>query len=352
MRSDTVRRVRFVAWFILVSICLANFAKAESSEEQRKRELFLRAREDMRSLQTPSPSKPQSKPEPAPRASSTPRAPEPKPDDTPVKRASTPEPAPVKRAETPEPTPVRRAESPKPTPKEEATPKPTPTPKQPEPTPTPRVKSTPEKKEEKPKSTPIKAPIKIEKSGLQKDQGLEPPKKGKGFSLFGPKYKYLTPSVRREIDNAKVKKGRWKYIIVHNSGTRQGNAKAFHIYHLRTRKMANGLAYHFVIGNGRGAGDGEIEVGGRWRRQINGGHVASDYLNNISLGICLVGDINRDKPTQAPVGCPGGTDPLSPPAGGQTQGQAANRKGTQGNQSQADRLSGESLSVAVDASEI
>jgi len=63
--------------------------------------------------------------------------------------------------------------------------------------------------------------------------------------------------------------------------------------------MQNGLAYHFVIGNGRSSGDGQVEIGSRWTRQINGGHVASDYLNNIALGICLVGDLNRDKPTPA-----------------------------------------------------
>jgi hypothetical protein len=39
-------------------------------------------------------------------------------------------------------------------------------------------------------------------------------------------------------------------------------------------------------------------VGDRWRRQINGGHVHSDYLNNIALGICLVGDFNRGQPTR------------------------------------------------------
>ena len=63
--------------------------------------------------------------------------------------------------------------------------------------------------------------------------------------------------------------------------------------------MQNGLAYHFVIGNGTSSGNGQIEIGDRWRRQINGGHVHSDYLNNISLGICLVGDFNRDQPTRA-----------------------------------------------------
>ena len=42
-----------------------------------------------------------------------------------------------------------------------------------------------------------------------------------------------------------------------------------------------------------------IEIGNRWDRQLNGGHVHSDYLNYISIGICLVGDFNRDLPTKA-----------------------------------------------------
>jgi len=28
---------------------------------------------------------------------------------------------------------------------------------------------------------------------------------------------------------------------------------------------------HFVIGNGTSTGNGQVEVGNRWRRQINGG---------------------------------------------------------------------------------
>jgi hypothetical protein len=102
-----------------------------------------------------------------------------------------------------------------------------------------------------------------------------------------------------EIRRAPVASNRWKFIVVHNSGTRQGNAKVFDYYHRHVRRMQNGLAYHFVIGNGTSTGNGEIEVGDRWRRQINGGHVHSDYLNNIALGICLVGDFNRDQPTRA-----------------------------------------------------
>lgn len=132
-----------------------------------------------------------------------------------------------------------------------------------------------------------------------------PPPKPERRGLFGwgggPRYKYLTPAVRKAIDDAPVKRGRWKYIIVHNSATRQGNAKAFDNYHRKVRKMQNGLAYHFVIGNGTSSGNGEIEIGNRWVRQINGGHVASDYLNNISIGICFVGDFDRDLPKKAQV---------------------------------------------------
>ena len=152
-----------------------------------------------------------------------------------------------------------------------------------------------------PAGRPLDAPILIEKSGLQEEAGYEPPTK----SLFGgfmKRYRYLTPSVRKAIDNAKVQRGRWKYIIVHNSGTRQGNARIFENYHRKVRKMQNGLAYHFVIGNGNSSGNGQIEIGSRWTRQINGGHVASDYLNDISLGICLVGDLNRDLPTKDQLG--------------------------------------------------
>jgi hypothetical protein len=150
-----------------------------------------------------------------------------------------------------------------------------------------------------PRGERLDAPILIEKSGLEEDQGLEPaPKSGGGWLR---RWRYLTPAVRRAIDQAKVRKGRWKYVIVHNSGTRQGNARIFDRYHRRVRRMQNGLAYHFVIGNGRSSGNGQIEIGSRWTRQINGGHVASDYLNNIAIGVCLVGDLNRQAPTQAQI---------------------------------------------------
>ncbi len=330
-----VRKQSPVFWVLLLAgiFLLIPAVRAQISEEEKKR-LFLQAREDIRPVPKPSPA-------------ATPR-PKPQPASTPAPK-STPRP---QKAEEPEEEPA-----PKPTPKatprpqkeeeleEEPAPKPTPksTPRpQEEKEPTPRpAPTTPEKEkgsdsqdvidipkdlsgEERAKSGPapeskpvpvpamspaqipqgktpqgraLDAPILVEKSGLEEDQGIEPAPKAQFGGLF-KRYRYLTPAVRKAIDQARVQRGRWKYIIVHNSGTRQGNARVFDVYHRRVRKMQNGLAYHFVIGNGNSSGNGEIEIGNRWTRQINGGHVASDYLNNIALGICLVGDLNRDKPTK------------------------------------------------------
>jgi N-acetylmuramoyl-L-alanine amidase len=148
------------------------------------------------------------------------------------------------------------------------------------------------------------AQVTIEKSGYEKPVGFFARLfGGGGRSSGGGNYRYLTSSVRAQIDRAPVIPRRWQYIIVHNSGTRQGNAAAFDYYHRHVRRMQNGLAYHFVIGNGTSTRNGEVEIGDRWRRQINGGHVHSDYLNNIALGICLVGDFNRDQPTRAQLDC-------------------------------------------------
>jgi hypothetical protein len=166
------------------------------------------------------------------------------------------------------------------------------------PSPVPRAKSA--------VAAPVEEPeqLTIEKYGYEKPRGFWARLFGGGrSSSTGAGYRYLTSSVRAQIDRAPVTRGRWQYIVVHNSGTRQGNAAAFDYYHRHFRRMQNGLAYHFVIGNGTSTGNGQIEVGDRWRRQINGGHVHSDYLNNIALGICLVGDFNRDQPTRAQLDC-------------------------------------------------
>ena len=69
--------------------------------------------------------------------------------------------------------------------------------------------------------------------------------------------------------------------------------------HREERNMENGLAYHFVIGNGKGMGNGEIFIGDRWQKQINGGHLKSAWKNEISIGICLVGNFENQAPSKS-----------------------------------------------------
>ncbi len=105
-------------------------------------------------------------------------------------------------------------------------------------------------------------------------------------------------AVRARIDNVTdFTPGRWKNIIVHHSATGNGNAEIFDRSHRRDRRMVNGLGYHFIIGNGTNSGNGEIEIGPRWTRQLAGGHVSSPVYNHNSIGICLVGNFEQTHPS-------------------------------------------------------
>jgi len=106
------------------------------------------------------------------------------------------------------------------------------------------------------------------------------------------------PALRKTMTGTAVRSGRWKYIVIHHSGTSMGTMKGMDRYHREERHMENGLAYHFVIGNGNGMKDGEIEAGARWTDQLDGGHLASEALNKKSVGICLVGNFDETAPTR------------------------------------------------------
>ncbi len=94
----------------------------------------------------------------------------------------------------------------------------------------------------------------------------------------------------------RIDRNRWRYIVAHHSAIERGNAAIYGANHVR-RGMPNGLAYHFVIGNGIDSGDGEIEVGSRWTGQLIGGHVRNRAVNENGIGICLVGNLENRAPT-------------------------------------------------------
>lgn len=120
-------------------------------------------------------------------------------------------------------------------------------------------------------------------------QRLTIPGGGGGSVLIG--------NVQAETRRIQVQRDRWRTIVVHHSGIRFGNASSYDNFHRTQRRMQHGLAYHFVIGNGVDSGDGQIEIGGRWRQQLNGGHVRNSAVNEVGIGICLVGNFMETHPT-------------------------------------------------------
>ncbi len=91
----------------------------------------------------------------------------------------------------------------------------------------------------------------------------------------------------------------WDYLVMHHSASSSGNAARFDVEH--KERGWDGLGYHFVIGNGHGSGDGEVEVGFRWQQQREGAHAGNEVMNQHGIGICLVGDFTKRRPTNAQV---------------------------------------------------
>ena len=117
-----------------------------------------------------------------------------------------------------------------------------------------------------------------------------------GTKAITPKHPTLPSSVLKTL-NAIKSSSRWKKIVIHHSATPVDDPMNMHRVH-KARGMKNGLAYHFVISNGsRKATDGEIYVGGRWKGQLDGGHMKKSSLNKTTIGICLIGNFELRAPT-------------------------------------------------------
>lgn len=108
---------------------------------------------------------------------------------------------------------------------------------------------------------------------------------------------HKVPYIESQLNRYSVRD--WKYIVIHHSASASGCAAEFDRFHRVKRGWENGLGYHFVIGNGNGSGDGQVEIGNRWVKQIDGAHAGVQEYNHYGIGICLVGNFNGSYPTAA-----------------------------------------------------
>lgn len=91
----------------------------------------------------------------------------------------------------------------------------------------------------------------------------------------------------------------WKYVVLHHSANEAGDYAQIDREHRKVLGF-EGCGYHFVIGNGSGSPDGQIEVAERWSSQKNGVHcrnAKTPEVNEYGIGICLVGDLDNMPPT-------------------------------------------------------
>lgn len=99
---------------------------------------------------------------------------------------------------------------------------------------------------------------------------------------------------------SKVEKN-WKAIVIHHSATDTGNVASIDDYHRNTNGW-DGIGYDFVIGNGSGCGNGEVDSTFRWTGQKTGAHCktdASNWANEQAIGICLIGNFNNRRPSSS-----------------------------------------------------
>ena len=92
----------------------------------------------------------------------------------------------------------------------------------------------------------------------------------------------------------------WRYIVIHHSASASGNAITIDAEH--RHRGFDEMGYHFVITNGNGGPDGEVQSGSRWLRQKWGAHTGgtpNNEYNNYGIGVCLIGDFTDHPPTDA-----------------------------------------------------
>lgn len=96
---------------------------------------------------------------------------------------------------------------------------------------------------------------------------------------------------------------KWQSLVLHHTATTVGSVETIHETHLKKKDTQGnpwlGIGYHFVIGNGQGMADGEVEPTFRWRQQLHGAHAGVGTYNQTGIGIVLVGNFEKTPPTKS-----------------------------------------------------
>ncbi len=111
------------------------------------------------------------------------------------------------------------------------------------------------------------------------------------------------PAIETVINDTQRPLRSWKFVILHHTATSSGSVESIDADH-KTRRDANGrqwkgIGYHFLIGNGHGMPDGDVQATFRWDQQLAGAHAGDAEYNELGIGVCLVGNFEETPPTPA-----------------------------------------------------
>jgi len=122
--------------------------------------------------------------------------------------------------------------------------------------------------------------------------GNNPPSAG-AFSLAV--YSRLDPVDESIRSRAPQLPGKWDCIEIYNSGTRGGNIEQ--IASMERLNASEDINCHFIVCNGRGGQDGQIQGTDRWQKQRPVTPDKSWYGSRKTLRICVVADGKTARPT-------------------------------------------------------
>ncbi len=124
--------------------------------------------------------------------------------------------------------------------------------------------------------------------------GNNPPSAG-AFCLSS--YYRLDPIEQVIASRVVQSPNRWNRVEIHYSGTKSGNIKQLASFSGRTNPKD--INCHFVICNGLGAADGQIQPTEKWQRQLSIKSDRGRENSNRTIRICIISDGKTTFPTDS-----------------------------------------------------
>ncbi len=88
----------------------------------------------------------------------------------------------------------------------------------------------------------------------------------------------------------------WTWIVIHHTAAERDSLQSISHYHAKRFADPLGIEYHFLIGNGHSAGDGEIQLG-RWQHRAPSIHVAHPERAPTAITVTAQGNLHVRAPS-------------------------------------------------------